>query len=115
MIRQQSRFCIHPTLQPPYGEGYSTPQGPHPDVEYEVYDSSGRFPSVFRTFSEAAGFALMDGVPQGIVMNIDVLVYSEAGARFWGGQEAAVQYRRGLESDLIARIEVTGDVTVGRM
>lgn len=103
-------FGVHPAMKP----HYRIPQGRHHDVEYEVYDATGRFPSLFKTFNEAAAYALIESVDDDIAIHIDVLAYSEAGARFWAGVHGIRQFEQlppGV--DVLARIEVRGDVLIG--
>lgn len=114
----RSTFGVHPKLAPYYNIRNSA----HPDVEFEVYDASARFPSVFKTFGEAAAFALAEAASEGVVINVDVLVYSEAGAEHWGGPGARGAYKHyrppGWPRDVpnvFARIEVSGNITQGRL
>ena len=109
------RFGIHPAMRPHYTHFTMMSRGSHPDVEYEVYDVTGRFSSVFKTFNEAAAYALIEAASEeGITIPIDVFVYSEGGAMFWDRLYGAAQYDE-LENNLIARIEVRGNVVIGRV
>ena len=49
------------------------------DVEFAVEDGGGH-ERIFKTFDEAAGFAISLAASDGHAHNIDVLVWSEAGA-----------------------------------
>lgn len=77
----------------------------HKDVEYAVSDASGR-ERIFRTFDEAAGFAVSLALSDGRPHYIDVLIYSEKGAEWYGGSEATDEYREDPEASVFERIEV---------
>ena len=55
----------------------------HKDVEFLVEDASGK-QRVFETFDEAAGFAAVLSISTGKRWFVDVLIYSDKGA-FWYG------------------------------
>ena len=78
----------------------------HQDVQYEVYEASGRFAHHFDTFDEAAGYAVVESSSQGVVIPVDVLVFSKAGARFYGGDDAVEQYEEDPEASIFERIEI---------
>ena len=52
----------------------------HKDFEYAVDDASGK-QRIFKSSNEAAGFAVSIAMSRGTPVNLDVLVYSPAGAR----------------------------------
>lgn len=78
----------------------------HVDVEYHVTDPHGK-DFVFDNFGAMAGAILsdslsgMDGKYQA-----DVVVWSEAGARFYGGDDAVEQYREDPDASVFERFEV---------
>lgn len=76
----------------------------HKHVEFSVDDFSGH-ERIFKTFDEAAGFAVSIGTLRNV--SIDVLIYSEAGARWWGGDDAVEQYREDPEASVSDRIEIS--------
>lgn len=80
----------------------------HKDVEFSVDDASGK-ERLFRTFGEAAGFAVALATKDGREKNIDVLIYSVAGARWWGGDHAVEEYKEDPEASVSDRIEVRAD------
>jgi hypothetical protein len=84
----------------------------HKDVEYAVDDASGE-QHTFKHWDEAAGFAVSIAAARG-QSAIDVLVWSPAGARFYGGDEAVEQYREDPEASVFERIEVRVNL-VGRV
>lgn len=74
------------------------------DVEYVVV--VGTSERVFSDFDEALSFAFAAGLGVGKVV-IDVLIYSEAGARAFGGEEAVADYRDDPEASVFRRVELT--------
>ena len=85
----------------------------HKGVEFAVDDASGH-ERIFKTFNEAAGFAVTIAASGRPNVSIDVLIYSVAGARWWGGDDAVEQYREDPEASVSERIEVSANV-VGRI
>jgi hypothetical protein len=79
----------------------------HPQVEFAINDASGR-ERIFKTWDEAAGFALSLAC-SGRTVNLDVLIWGESGARFWGGDDAVEQYREDPEASVFERIEIKAD------
>jgi hypothetical protein len=77
----------------------------HRDVEFAV-DDAGGVERIFQTFNEAAGFALAVGAAHGEPINIDVLVSSEAGAAWWGGDAAVESYRADPDASVSDRVVV---------
>jgi hypothetical protein len=76
----------------------------HKDVEYAVEDASGQ-ERVFKSFDEAAGFALSIGASRGHAA-LDVLVWSRAGARWYGGDDAVERYDEDPEASVFERFEI---------
>jgi len=76
----------------------------HPDVEFAVDDASGN-ERVFKSFDEAAGFAVSLAA-SGRDTNLDVLIWSEKGARAYGGDDAVEQYREDPEASVFERLEI---------
>ncbi len=84
----------------------------HRDVEIQIDDASGHA-RTFHNFDEAAGFALSLAV-SGRTVEMDVLIYSAAGARAWGGEDAVEEYREDPEASVFERIEITAN-SLGRI
>jgi hypothetical protein len=84
----------------------------HKDVEYAVDDTGGN-EHVFKTFDEAAGFALSIAVARG-ESALDVLIWSKAGARAYGGDDAVEQYEEDPEASVFERFEIKVNA-VGRV
>lgn len=76
----------------------------HPDIEFAVNDASGK-ERIFTTFSEAAGFAVVISL-SGRDSAIDVLIYSEEGARAWDDDEGVKAYREDPEASVFQRIAI---------
>jgi hypothetical protein len=85
----------------------------HKDVEFAVDDASGN-ERIFSTYGEAAAFAIAVAASRGKTVNLDVLVYSEAGAHAWGGEDAVEQYLDDPEASVFDRIIIAAD-SVGRI
>lgn len=85
----------------------------HKDVDFAVDDASGQ-ERIFKTFDEAAGFALSLAASDGRTHNLDVLIWSKSGARFYGGDDGVEQYNEDPEASVFERIEVKANA-VGRV
>lgn len=87
---------------------FSNPRRKHKDVQFHVDDAGGG-ERVFDTWDEATGFATAiagSGKPK---VYVDVIVWSEAGARWWGGDDAVEQYREDPDASVFNRYEVKID------
>lgn len=84
----------------------------HKDVEFAVDDASGN-ERIFKTFEEAAAFALAIGTSRGESV-LDVLIYSEAGAKAYGGDDAVEQYEEDPDASVFERFEIRVNA-VGRV
>lgn len=81
----------------------------HKDVEYAVDDASGR-QRIFKSSNEAAGFAISLAMSRGQPVNLDVLVYSPAGARWYrGSSDGVAEYNEDPDASVFDRIVVTAD------
>lgn len=76
----------------------------HKDVHFEVEDGSGRNRD-FKSFKEAAAFALVMAA-SGRRTFLDVIVWSRAGARAWGGDDAVERYKEDPEASVFERLEI---------
>lgn len=85
----------------------------HPDVDYAVDDAGGN-ERVFKTFDEAAGLAVSVALSGGGTVNLDVLVWSENGAEWYGGDDAVEQYNEDPEASVFERFEIKVNA-VGRV
>lgn len=92
----------------------------HKDVEFHVERLATRkHPTqyggtrVFKSYAEAAQFA-GDWAAQGMKSVLDVVIYSKAGARWWGGDWAVEQYLEDPDASVFYRVEITGK-PIGRI
>lgn len=76
----------------------------HKDVEFAVNDASGR-QRTFKRFDEAAGFAVAVAASRGEA-DLDVLIHSVAGARWYGGDHAVSEYKSDPDASVSDRIEI---------
>jgi hypothetical protein len=83
------------------------------DLEFAVDDASGN-ERIFKSFDEAAGFAISLACSDGEEHNIDVLCWSKAAARAWGGEDAVESYREDPDASVTQRIVVRAE-NVGRV
>ena len=90
----------------------------HKDVEFAIDKPKGYATPpnefIYKTFAEAAAQAISLASSHGEEVNIDVLAWSEAGARWWGGDYAVEQYREDPEASIFERIVVRAE-NVGRI
>lgn len=79
----------------------------HKDVEFAVNDASGQ-ERIFKTFDEAAGFAV-SLASSGRTVDLDVLVWSRAGAKWFMGDDGVASYDEDPEASVFERIEIKAD------
>ena len=85
----------------------------HPQVEYAVDDTNGS-ERIFKDFDEATVFAFgMTLYNRDAKANIDVLIWDEEGAEWYGGDDAVEQYNEDPEASVFERLEIR--VNVGRV
>lgn len=77
----------------------------HPDVEFQALSSTGRGVS-FKDFDGAAAFVVSRSLSDGVWSSIYVVVRSEAGAHWWGGDAAVEQYRSDPDASVFEKINV---------
>ncbi len=82
----------------------------HPDVEFAVDD--GGEERIFHTFEEAAGFAATIALaggrrPSGVFVN--VLIFSEDGALWYGGDDAFDAYEEDPDASVFERIRIKAE------
>lgn len=80
----------------------------HPDVDFAVDDAQGN-EQIFKCFDEAAGFAVSIATATGEPVALDVLIFSESGAMFYGGDDAAAAYEEDPEMSVFERYEIRVD------
>ena len=85
----------------------------HKGVEFAVDDAGGN-QRIFKQFDAASGFAVGVSAMSGKKVNVDVLIYSVSGARWWGGDEAVEQYRDDPDASVSDRIVLRAE-SVGKV
>jgi hypothetical protein len=86
----------------------------HRDLEFHVGDEAGTTTTRFKTFDKAAGFAVARCCGTGSPVVIDVITWSRAAARAWGGEAAVEQYETDPEASVHERIVVRAEA-LGRI
>lgn len=87
----------------------------HKDVEFVVSASgAGVADRHFPTFAQASEQA-MSLVLSGSNVTFDIIVYSEAGARFVGGSDAVERYREDPDASVFERYQIRGANLQGRV
>ena len=75
----------------------------HKDVEFHIDHRTGT--KIFKTFAEAANFAVLHALA-GSDVDIDVVVWSQAGAKWLSGADGVAQYREDPEASVFERVRV---------
>jgi hypothetical protein len=77
----------------------------HKDVEYAVDDFEGN-EKIFKTFEEACEFAVYKAMSRGQAVELDVLVWSRAGAKWLEGDYGVEVYDEDPEASVYKRITI---------
>lgn len=78
----------------------------HKDVEFSVSTEDVNDPyKYFKNFDNAAAFAVQRAISTG-ESTLDVVVSSESGARWLGGDDVAEQYNEDPEASVFERLEI---------
>lgn len=85
----------------------------HPAVTFAVDGRDGHY-QTFRTFEDAAVFAVGLAISNGARVFIDVLVYTPAGARWWAGDDAVERWHDDPDASVFERIEIRAN-NLGRI
>ncbi len=76
-------------------------------LEFHVQDKERRGDTdVFDTFDEACSRAVAKAVSNGESVLIDVVIFSKAAAKAWGGDDAVEQYKEDPDASVFERIVV---------
>jgi hypothetical protein len=83
----------------------------HKDVEFEVEFAGprGGRSQTHRSFEEAAATAIAMAASTGQEVYLDVLIYSKAGARWWGGEAAVEMYEEDPDASVSQRVIVRAE------
>lgn len=77
----------------------------HKDVEYHAVGPGGK-DAYFKTFDEAAAFVAAAALSDGNWHDLSVLIHSEAGARWWGGDHAVESYRSDPDASVFEQFKM---------
>lgn len=82
----------------------------HPQVEFQVTPgtSTGQ-PRTFRTFAEASEHAISSASAYGKAVNLDVLVWTRGGAKFWMGDWGVEVYDEDPDASVFQRIVIRAE------
>ena len=83
-------------------------------LEFHVTDERGQGTTIFTNFDKAAGFALSRACSTGNEMQIDVVTWSKAAARSWGGDAAVEIYEEDPDASVHERIIIKAE-SIGRI
>lgn len=83
-------------------------KGTHKDLEFHVTDASGKT-QVFKKADDAAGFAVSMALSDGRPHDLDVICWSKAAARAYGGDEAVAIYEEDPDASVFERITIRAD------
>ena len=86
----------------------------HPDVEFSTGGKGVDRERIFDTWEEACASAIELSLYFGTPWNLDVLVYSDKGANWWGGESAVEEYREDPDASVFQRFVINAD-GVGRV
>lgn len=86
----------------------------HKDVEFHVDHPITGGTQVFKRLDEACLEAVVIAASQGRTVHIDVVVWSRAGAVWFGGSDGGDRYDEDPEASVFERIKVKAD-SLGRV
>ena len=76
------------------------------DLEFHVSDKDGTASTIFHNFDKAAGFAVSRCCTSGVTAVIDVVTWTRAAARKWGGEAGEETYDDDPEASVHERIVI---------
>ena len=77
----------------------------HPQVGFHVDDAAGK-ERIFRTWDEAAGFAVVMASSGKEDVYLDVVIWTESGARWWAGDHGVEQFREDPDASVSERYKI---------
>lgn len=80
----------------------------HLQVEFTVDNASGR-EQTYSTFAEASAAAVAVSASTGQGVDLNVLIYSKAGARWRGGDHAVEEYEADPDASVSEQISITAE------
>lgn len=83
----------------------------HKDVEFAVNDAKGN-EKIFKNFEDACAWAVRISLAHGgEKLSVDVLIHSISGARWWGGDYAASEYKADPDASVSDRVVISAEGT----
>jgi hypothetical protein len=79
------------------------------ELEFHVSDERGTATTIFSNFDKAAGFAITRSGSSGVTMQIDVITWSRAAAKKWGGESSVEIYEEDPDTSVHERILVKAE------
>jgi len=76
------------------------------DLEFHVGDEDGTATTIFHDFNKAAGFAVSRSASTGLTVHVDVVAWTKAAARRWGGDASVEVYEADPEASVHERIVI---------
>jgi hypothetical protein len=86
----------------------------HKDLEFAVSKEKTSQEKIFKTFEDACAHAVAMAVSNGENYVVDVLCWSKAAARAWGGDYGVEQYNEDPEASVSERIVIKAE-SLGRI
>jgi len=80
----------------------------HKDVHFEVGVGRGEKDRVFRTFDQAAVYAVSVAA-SGETVHLDVIVWSRAGAKWLAGDDGVERYNEDVDRSVFERLVIRVD------
>ena len=84
------------------------------ELEFHVNDERGQGATIFTNFDKAAGFALSQACYTGNEIQIDVVTWTKAAARAWGGDNSVEIYEEDPDASVHERIIIKAE-SIGRI
>jgi hypothetical protein len=80
------------------------------DLEFHVSEATApKTEKVLKDFGEACAYAISRCVSGGVTMLVDVVTWTKAAARAWGGDEAVERYEEDPDASVHERIVIKAD------
>ena len=84
------------------------------DLEFHVSDEGSTATTIFSNFDEACGFAVARCCNSGVTVHVDVVAWTRAAARKWGGDSGVETYDADPEASVHERVVVKAE-SLGRV
>ena len=84
------------------------------DLEFHVSDEQSTASTIFHNFDKACGFAVARCCNAGVTVHVDVVTWTRAAARKWGGEHGEETYDADPEASVHERVVVKAE-SLGRV